>query len=160
MLVQPAGGGGTVHLMLRPPAPTVTTGPGSHQGKMVLGNSSPQQTPTVLIQQNRQQVMRIMTAQGPMQVQLQQIQTPTGPQIIAIPTNQGLSFPTNSVLVQGIQPMQQLQPMQQQQQTVALPAAPTAKSKKPTPTHVPKRPKPIRSRSDSSTSSPPMSPKV
>lgn len=40
-----------------------------------------------------------MTAQGPMQ--LQQIQTPSGPQLIAIPQNQSLSFPTNSVLVQG-----------------------------------------------------------
>lgn len=40
-----------------------------------------------------------MTAQGPMQ--LQQIQTPSGPQLIAIPQNQSLSFPTNSVLVQS-----------------------------------------------------------
>lgn len=40
-----------------------------------------------------------MTAQGPMQ--LQQIQTPSGPQLIAIPQNQSLSFPANSVLVQG-----------------------------------------------------------
>lgn len=40
-----------------------------------------------------------MTAQGPMQ--LQQIQTPSGPQFIAIPQNQTLSFPTNSVLVQS-----------------------------------------------------------
>ncbi|KAK6621803.1 hypothetical protein RUM44_001610 [Polyplax serrata] len=99
VIVQPAGPGGTVHLMLRTPTPALQSGPGPPQNKMIIANATqPQPQATVLIQ-NRQQVVRFMTAQGPMQ--LQQIQTPSGPQLIAIPQNQSLSFPTNSVLVQG-----------------------------------------------------------
>ena len=64
-----------------------------------------------------------MTAQGPMQ--LQQIQTPSGPQLIAIPQNQSLSFPPNSVLVQGPTP-NTLQLPQSSGNTLQLRQSPSA----------------------------------
>lgn len=60
VIVQPAGPGGTVHLMLRTPTPALQSGPGPPQNKMIIANATqPQPQATVLIQ-NRQQV-RVVT---------------------------------------------------------------------------------------------------
>ena len=56
VLVQPAGPGGTVHLMLRPPTPTLQSGPGPPQNKMIITNSAQAQPQHTVFIQNRQQV--------------------------------------------------------------------------------------------------------
>jgi len=95
-----------------------------------------------------------------MQMQLQQIQTTSGPQWIAIPTSQALQLPTTSMLVQGAGGALHVQssgaaalPMPALSSANLIHQQPNVKPKKSPFSN--KRPKPIKHRSDSSTSASP-----
>ncbi|XP_069693632.1 mucin-2-like isoform X3 [Periplaneta americana] len=152
VLVQPNPSGG-VQLILRSPTPgtqATATAQGSqqnqqqqqgksptpHQHPMFISGAATAQLVQSAGRQQMQQVLRLFTSQGPMQ--LQQIQTPSGPTFIAVPSGQTLSFqqlgpqaPPPPAAVPPQQPQLPPQPPQgprpstPQQQPTSAPQQPT-----------------------------------
>ncbi|XP_021927375.1 mucin-12-like isoform X2 [Zootermopsis nevadensis] len=103
VLVQPNPSGGVQLILRSPTSGTQTTvppqscqqnqqgkSPTPHQQPMFISGAATAQLLQSTGRQQMQQVLRLFTSQGPMQ--LQQIQTPSGPTLIAVPSGQTLSF--------------------------------------------------------------------